>query len=1222
MASSVITSAELIAPAKRGRSYGGQSPDAQDSGATVRVWLASVLNARRVLDFGARPAIEEKGPYEFRAYTDFTNATTSETGASFYQRQHMVHRSGDLDEPVTIANPAFRYLEHTIKTKADIVTESFEEGVVPLLFAGEIARLKTLIPALVTRVLLPELVEEVMLDVARTHHAGSAAPVQEQWRHGADGIAPNGTASPRHSLVLPRRRWLGRLDADPGPISRRIAQELWAFSNPWSFLNTARTQPGQPAAWQTYLRSANGDGLSDSSLAAFAAYFVGLDGRYSNISVAQVHAEQLTDWVTGLSTAGSRTGSDAALFQRDVASVLFNHSLLPSPDWDLLPAAQLASNAASGLAFWVRNIRAGGVVRNLNETAGSLLINSCPIGTALTGAGASLADFEDVQDSGELAAPPEMSCFTSREADIVLTEAPLSAVAAAASGIAQASLEGVQDLQSTRFQSKLSVQDMQIAMDLLTSGSSMTGFSIQGSRITSTFMRNSRNLLESPSVASNILGTATSRDSGREGAVYWISQLSLAMQRIERSAPGSPDAEQAKLDVADAADRYQQHLASADVSLINGICSTTYLPPQFRIALPLTCYELLDVVAWAKFVSRHVVWFPQFVQRSPTTGLPDASLIRTGPLVQLTARDALFGYQDYGLHQLAGQSFPGVGPANDPDEGAFAVRALEQLQRLYVASGADDLANLGQVVRLGENQRGATVWGDITPATGAWSLLRVMGLYDRQGQQADLGPPGGSITVWDPKSLRPVRYRFAGTVQTPHLKLWRLRLENSAAWPYFTSDREADAPFCFRSLTRLPGPGGDALSIPLLIGKPNFLDCETSERAYGYSRMSVPTNGTDGSEWLVEPVTGTVISTTIRWATYLRWGPSAWYPFLRPTIGPLVRVERTTAVPDSMQQAIRLDLDAINYQADVAIPVSLNLLAVISLVLSAVFLVVIFYPPKEPVGLAEKQKRRREQLEKARAAKAAKAAAQKKLMRAQMLADAEQRKVRQPGAVVMSSALGRVASSAATGVRGAPSFNAMSSLASAASLGDPKLQAAASRAANARPWQKPPASALQSPLGASGTRHPTDVLSIGSASTSLPAGKGVTGSSKVVDGKSIMGMSLSQAMASSSEEPATAELVQAPDGSTRRKQIKRGSMAMKLSPKRRVRRRKPQQVAPEGADLVVGGTATAVLQAAPGSEDDDGKQAAPMSQHHRDEAFAGVDDAAEPVAACTTTADY
>lgn len=1158
-AASVFSQAELTAPPKQGRSFGGTVPDAEDNGVDVKVWVSSVLNARRVLEYGARPALQEKGPFTFRAYTEYTNVSVSGSSCSFYERQYLVHRTGDLDEPVTIANPAFRYLEHVVQTKSDVVTTSFEDGVVPLLFAGELKRLQTLIPALVTKVLFPELVEEVMLGIARSLHAGSTASVLDEWREGVD--ARSGPAT--HSLVLPPRQWQGRLDADPGPISRPVARLLWTFSNSWSFLNTAREQPGLPAAWQQYVPSAAEAGTSDATVASFAAYFIGLDGRYTNRTVARVHVDQITTWVSARAAAGARSDAESLTFQDDIAAVLSNHSLLPRPEWNLVPAAQLAHNAVSGLAFWIRNRRVGGSFQSLNQTAGALLLNNCPVGTVLTGAGASLADFEDVQASGELAAPPEMSCFTSREAAIAVSEAPASAIAAAGLGTAEVALDGGQDLESMRFHSKLTVQGLHTAMSLFTSGSSMTGFNIQGSRITATYMQNTRNLLESPSIAGNILGTATSREVGRQGAVYWIDQFIQAMVRTERAAPGSADWQQAKRDIVVAAQSYSQHLSSADVSLINGICSTTYLPPQFRTALPLTCYELLDVAAWAQFVSQHVVWFPQFVRRHPTTGLPDVSMLRTGPLIQLTAREALFGYDDYAFRRLRGMQYPGVGPDNYEDAGEFATGVGTFLERTRVSTGADSLDTLGQVVQFGTEPRGVAVWGQLTPATGAWSQARIKGVYERRGQEAFPPPPGGSIVVWDRKGLRPLRYNFAGVEQTPFLKLWKLQLENSMTWPYFTSDRVADAPYCLRSLARLPGPDGDPLSIQLLLGKPRFLDCEASERAYGYSRMPAPTNSSDGSQWVVEPVTGTVVGTTTRWATFLRWGPSKWYPFLRSTIGPLVRVERTTRMPDSAQEAIRQDVDAINHLADVAIPVSLNILGVAALLSSFVFIFVIVYPPKVPVGLVEKQRRRRERLAESRQEKAKKADDAKKRIKAQMLAEAEDRRLRQPGAVVMSSALGNVASTSSAGVRGAPSFHAMASLASAASSGDAKLREAVSHAANARPWQKPARSALQTATKEVWSM-PTSVLSI--RSPKVAASGSFAGSAK--DGKSIVGMSLSQAMGASTMQPPKSVLVQTPEGKPRRKKLKNGNKAMVLSPKRKGNRSK-SKVAPLNGEVML-----------------------------------------------------
>ena len=1124
----MLPAASIVAPPRVGRQFGGSSDSSEDEGADLDVWVSGVSNPDRVLRFGARPSLQEVGPIRFRSYLQPVNVTTSGAAASFLARRFLVHMSGDLDEQIVVPSVAFRYVEEFLKTRSDIVVQSFEDGVTPLLFASEATRLRQELPSRLRAGFFPELAERAVLSAARHAANGSTHTVLEHWRLGEDVLgSPHGK---HHSFVLPRRA-LAQGQADPGPITAVVSNVLWAYSSPWSFLNVQRSTPVAVPPWrQIYASGAP----SDSDVISFANYFKVFDARYRNSSVARVHLTQLVQWVSeSVATSGAR----AEAFEKDAARALHDLGLLPRAAWSLVTAAQLAQCAVSGLAFWVRNLRHSGPVRNLNETAGPLLLNTCPRGTALTGGGASLADYEELD--WRPAAAPELSCLPYREGSSLITERPPSELAALAAGTAEVSLSAAVSVSTARFRSKVAVDEMVTILEELTSGASMTPFRIPGSRVTATLMRNARNLKAAPTVANNVVDTALSRVTGSEGALYWVEQLDQAKITIEQSPAGSTAAASAAATIAQASARYQQHLSSQDVSLVNSICSTTYLPPQLRNSVPLSCYQILDVTAWVNHVARTNVWFPRLVSEDPSTGRPAAGVLRSGPLVRMSVRDALFGYEDSLYRLLFGAKYPGMGPPND-GAASFAAKS-GRVSRVHVATGSAELSDVGQVRQYGPDRKGVLTWSDISPATGAYSTKRTAGIYDRAAQSSPPGLPEGKLSVWNDEMQRPVSYALESVRPSKGnlVNVWYVREEPATSWPYFTSDRTADSPFCLRSLSQLPGPDGVATGVKLFLGKPRFLDCSAGEQSLGYSLMASPANATDSSAWEVEPVTGLVASAVKRWATYLRWGPSTWYPFLRPTIAPLVRFEERRQANEAALRAIREEVDLVNYQVDTAIPVALGLLGTIALLQAVVFVLVIFYPPREPVGADERRKRRKEFIAQAREERLKKAAAEKRVLQEQQKVSKLEKAVHKPGSVLMSSVLGSVASSPASGIRGAPSFHA----ASAAAL-------SSKPSAKVRPWQRPlPSTGALSPTG---TGQPTDVLTFG-GSARLPHDSKTAPGDRATTGRSIMGMSLSQAMNQSSSNSIGEQstIVETPDGKSRRKKVKRGSQTMSMSPKRR-----------------------------------------------------------------------
>jgi hypothetical protein len=1105
-----FSTAQLMVNPRIGTQFGGSSTEGDD-GNTLRVWIPGLVNAERVAMSGARPSMEEHGPIEFRKYVFPANASDNEGLATFTQRHVVVHTGGALESEIIVPNLAFRYMEQFLKTRSDIITDSFEDGVTPLLFSEELIRLKEHHLREVREAVFPEILEEVFLDVAGRLFGAVSANLMDEWRRGTDA-APSNTTS-NHSLVLPERRWQSFCGVDPGPMASSTVERLWAWGNTFSFMNTDRVRSNDPPKWHKYV-GMTGESASAETVRAFVREF-GLDNpSYGNESCARTHLDQIGRWVTSLATGNDQS---ALRFEADIAHALVRRSLLQSPDHSLLLAAQLAYNAITGLAFYVRNHRVSGAVDDVLSVAGPSLLNSCPMGAASIWGGASIMDNQEVASSGLFSVPPEMSCALVRsmyESDSVL---PISAIQAAQSGTSQVQIEAPLTIDSATFWSKIDAPRMAILIDAFTTGSSLAPFRIAGSRMAGIFLKNVRQLQDNANMATNILQVSSSTQAGTTGAIAWMERAAAARVALEEAIPGSQEAIRASQDLYSAAVGYEQHKSYWGVGILNTACSNGYLPTQLKSVVELSCYEMLDVALWMKHVAKRVAWFPRYVWRDPVTGAIDRSNMKTGPFIKTTVREALFGFQDGLFSKLFSRPYPGFGPRNDNDEGDFYARALS-VPRTVINAGISDRNLIGRVMQYGPDARGVGTWGDMTPATGAFSKRRVTGTYSRLDQKAPSFPPGGELQVWDEEVRRPIAYKYSGVVDmgSPSLKLWKFSADAVQSWPYYTSDRDAESPTCLRSLGALPDWQQVPTEISLFYGKPWFLDCSESDRAYGYSRMPLANNASHESFWEVEPVSGTVNRTVTRWAYYLRWKASEWYPYLRNSIGQLAWLEETSTTPREVLESLHQDVTFITYIIEDLIPNLFNVFGSYGVIQSVVMVYVIFYPPKEPIGATERRKRRRERLEAMRRKKEARNQAEKHLVNEQLQTLKREKDLKKPGTLVMSSVLGSYAASPLGGTRGAPTMGA-------------KL----------RPWQTATSSVVRS---GNFTGLSTDVISVGGGSPVK----------RQISSKDISKMTLRDAMHTSNKPEHPDEIVETPDGKIRRKKWKRGSQAMSLSPKRRV----------------------------------------------------------------------
>lgn len=1182
--SAPLKETDLRAAPKVGRAFGGEDPDSEDSGVDLKVWIGSIKNPKRVLEYGARPLVEEKGPFLFRSYMEPTDATVDDetTGevVGMKPRYFVKHVSGDLDETVVMPNIAFRFTEHVINERSDSIgSKYFERGAAALFFGKLLERIKGgLIMKAIKRLLFPELTPLALEAAASSIFNSSTHKLMQEWRTGT-------ARSALHSFVLPERRFqLFGLSQDPGPLDQAVADQLWSFSNVFSFLKTVPSTPGGDPPWTRYLHPTDAWANTNDTrkvadfagvrlespimaeAASFAAYFryAGATtnatyGGPDGVKAAEVHLDQISRWVSEAVLTAAYAGDR---YELDLVRLARSHSFIgPTEGAAHVVTSQLASNSMSGLAFWQRNRNINsGAYTDLAEVAGESLLNTCPLGTAATGAGASLADYPGAASTDlNIHVPLELSCLPYRESASQVTDKPESALAAAAAAatMSNAELTEAELLSDKRFRSKPKVHRMHTFLDLVGSGSAMTRFTVPGTKSILLFLEKAEDLSQDATLSSTVISTARSEIASREGALYWIKRMDDARARLAAAPPGSDAATTAEADMRTAASRYDAHVnyaagSGGEAETNDELCYAA-LPTNLKepAADRLRCYEFSDISAWILFIAKFAAWFPDYVNRNPSTGVVSPVEIRSGPLVRLTVREALFGMTDRLFLDLdmnpPGGLYPGVFNLMNTPKDEFDLNKAS-IRKLRINTGVVDLSKVGHIQQLGPGDT-LSVFQQKTVVGGHYSRKVTNGTYDRRSQISPELPIPSGLIAWDKTMLRRVRYDYDREVAAEGasgLRLWRLRQASATEWPYFKSDKEEGTPDCLRSLKDLGGPLWDnnvKSGISLFMGKPNFLDCTAAERSVGYTGLRPPAADEDESFWDVEPTTGVVAKAVERWALYLKWAHSPWYPFLRTTYGQLARFERTTRSSEEDLLAIKRDIDFVNYQVDTAIPAGLFTLGTLLLIQGIIFVYVIFYPPKEPIGEEERRRRRKLRRQRLRDKRKKQAAAEKVLIKEQMKADKVEKANRKPGAVVMSSVLGSVATTPSAGTRGAPSFAGIAAGGAAATGG--KL----------RPWQKP-----KQGLGLYDQAGPTDVISAGTKTPSAAAAgskkkDAAADEPRAKDTKTIAKMTLSQAMHAKDLKPADTEVVERPDGSTITKKIKKGRQPMKLRTKRRRKRR-------------------------------------------------------------------
>lgn len=617
----------------------------------------------------------------------------------FVERKFHQIVDAQLNDVVTIANPAYRYVEALLSTTPEIASATFEGGSVALLGSWGLRKLRDRFGPTIKQAAFPAFATRVFEQLRDNEYSGSAAGLRAYWRtSGALGVLPDGTW---HSFRLPPPR-----DGNTSiPISDATARALWSWTDRFALTSMV--------GWQWYLLP-----ISTIRVREWASHYGSIDRSYmEDVGLAKRHAQQIADWIELLlqNTLQHRDAAEtleggiapgapevpeplrlALDFEDRAAAVLQAEGLLPRANWSLAIGAQLGSNSVMGFAFKLLSDRVGGGAGELSSVAGTLLSNQCPQSASAQLSGSSLFDMEAARESYLAPAIAEVSCWGSRVLPVP------------------------DDTETLTFYSKVEADKMTKLIRLFSSGASVTNFDVPGSSMLQRLVSSVNRLIEAVSVRNSVLDLANDPNNG---LFAWVSRLRLATLELGAAAPGSAEEAAARADIEAAARGHQAHLQSQDVSLVNAVCNAGFLPQSMR-SYGLSCYEAIDIVNYFRYFAREFVWKPNFVWVAPD-GRVDPNNMRAGPFIKATVGEVLYGLQDQFYFEMFGQPFPGLGPPNDQDEAAWLRDVGPTATAITVRSGSSS-GDGGGIA----GSRHVYKYGDELETTRWVTALRVDGSYD------------------------------------------------------------------------------------------------------------------------------------------------------------------------------------------------------------------------------------------------------------------------------------------------------------------------------------------------------------------------------------------------------------------------------------------------------------------------------------------------------------
>lgn len=683
------------------------------------------------------------------------------------------------------------------------------------------------------------------------------------------------------------------------------------------------------------------------------------------------HLRQVLLWLAELIDGRGDVGRVARLrLQQRITDELYGANLIPSADWSLVVPAQLGSNAAAGLAFWLGD--RGVPVENrqltrLDQVAGMTLENQCKAsretdaGLTSSDHGGSLAD--NTLNAEQLWHEPLY--FVAPEASCVLVRAQTADPA----------------LPPSNFQSKFNATQMAWLLERFTSGPAMQGvptpvdttLQVNGSEAISKlyfgikdiwYDFKDRTLANAIQLAANTSG---------HGLTAILQEFAVQERTMVQNNPDTAQYIAAQIRKEELSRAYLEatgHSSSDPHGLgagarLNGLACRRHLEVHWGLdlgSMDFTCEQLYDIVFWLDHLALEFMLRPQFIFDEPDSVVPSLSHLSSGPIIRAKGVDYLDGGLDDPLfRRIFGFKYPGAAPWNSDQANTWLAQYADDMEPDAVDIGVVSQGDIGLLVKR-NGSRSLEIWGGVTLISGSASGWQIPPQLQRV---ADFGEYAPSVSVWMPSLERPARFTYTATKQDNDrgLRVHRYELLESADIQSLPSDvafcRRAEVqacrgpevesapPSCLRSLRFAPSLFDTEKSYEaFLIGQPFLFGCDADTQALGYEwvetvQVDRSSSAAHGSFAEYEPIVGQSVRSRFQEGKYVEIKPSRWFQHAPHAVLQLHSLSRERNLPVSMVAAWAADVGTRNQLIDSSIPGGCfgggTILAVVGLLLLCLF---------------------------------------------------------------------------------------------------------------------------------------------------------------------------------------------------------------------------------------------------------------------------------------------
>jgi len=847
----------------------------------------------------------------------------------------------------------------------------WEDAMIPSLGAFALHQIKRNAPSSIKRVIWSEIVqtwysETITLvyrgDVAlhRTHFISSSRDALVNLGF-ANGIQMSETSRDYDLLVLPPMR--GVTDSTETRISDAVAQKLLDKDDSFGLLHHSGIGRWirainffDPSIPQTDIE------LHGSEVQNFYEIWISqmapVDNRYiNNPQLGLKHIQLILSWVAGffIGAEAQKFNGDAGVIGRVAASrieqriadLLFSHDLIAQPQWKRVLPAQVGSNAASGLAYWLGDQKVPVQNRQLtrkDQVTGTTLLNECYIsretdaGLTSSDHGGSLADNvlnkEQIWHDELFWVPLEASCVLVREQ------------------------ESDPDAFPKNFQSKFSDEEMDWILDEFTSGAVMQGvpvpvdstMSFNGSANLARLYFGMKEIWYDYEDKSLIGAISAEQNRTSTGLTALLKLYTLQREITLRNNRDTATYLNAAVMKETITGVYKEVTGDdptsqrGDALEANGLNCRNHLRRRWSLdleGLPFTCEKLFDIVFWIDYLAREFIFRPQFEQNDPEGVLPSELQLNSGPVVRSTALKYLVdGIDDPLFKRVYGFPYPGAAPYHSPDLGQWTAQFASSMLHDAVSTGLDRPETVGQLVHR-NGTRTLEAWGEQTAVSGSAFGWQKPPQLERI---ADYSSFEQTVPIWWPSLERHAEFTYKARVRDSERELFvqRYELDNSADIQTFASDLvfcrrdevqacrggevELAPPPCLRSMRYAPSLLSSQRSYAdFMYGQPYLFGCDVETQRLGYSwRDTESVSRTDTSShgsWVeYEPILGQATRSIFREGRYVRQKPSRWYASAKDALLQLHALTRSRSVPIAAAKEWAADLGRRNTLIDSSIP--------------------------------------------------------------------------------------------------------------------------------------------------------------------------------------------------------------------------------------------------------------------------------------------------------------